>query len=101
MLRLSDTVTYETVIFYRKMISDVALLGGGSNSDYGANASWRIRPGIELNALGQHDRWNFPNSSKPHAPTSRATLRIACTQPWDFTRTMTSELGGSHLACDA
>ena len=26
-------------VFYRKMVSDVALLGGGSNSDYGVNGS--------------------------------------------------------------
>lgn len=47
-------------IFYRKMVSDAALLGGGSNTDFGADASWRIRPQIELNALGQFERWNFP-----------------------------------------
>ena len=47
-------------IFYRKMVSDAALLGGGSNTDVGADVSWRIRPQIELNALGQFERWNFP-----------------------------------------
>lgn len=50
----------KATIFYRKMVSDVALLGGGSNTDFGADASWRIRPQIELNALGQFERWNFP-----------------------------------------
>jgi hypothetical protein len=46
--------------FYRKMVSDVSLTGGGRNSDYGVNASWRIRPEIELNALGQYESWKFP-----------------------------------------
>ncbi len=47
-------------IFYRKMVLDPSLYGGGNNNDYGANASWRIRPEIEVNALGQYERWNFP-----------------------------------------
>jgi hypothetical protein len=46
--------------FFRKMVSDVALVGGGSNSDCGANLTWRIRPQIELNALAQYERWKIP-----------------------------------------
>lgn len=47
-------------LFYRKMVSDVAFFEGGSNSDYGVNATWRVRPEIELNAMGQYERWKFP-----------------------------------------
>lgn len=47
-------------VFYRKMVSDVSLFGGGSNSDYGVTASWRLRPQIELSALAQYERWKFP-----------------------------------------
>jgi hypothetical protein len=46
--------------FYRKMVSEVAFLGGGSNSDYGANGMWRIRPEMESNALLEYERWKFP-----------------------------------------
>ncbi len=47
-------------IFYRKMVADTAVYEGGTNNDYGVNASWSIRPDMELNALGQYERWNFP-----------------------------------------
>ena len=47
-------------VFYRKMVSDPSIFEGGSNSDYGATASWRIRSEIEVNALGQYERWKFP-----------------------------------------
>jgi hypothetical protein len=50
----------KVTFFYRKMVSDVALLNGGHNTDFGATASWRVRTEIELNGLGQYERWNFP-----------------------------------------
>lgn len=46
--------------FYRRMASDLAIFRGGRNTDYGINASWRIRPQVELNAFGQYENWNFP-----------------------------------------
>jgi hypothetical protein len=65
-------------LFYRKMVSDVAFFEGGSNSDYGANASWRVRPEIEVNALGQYERWNFPllNQTSRSNFTGSIELRI-------------------------
>lgn len=50
----------KVTFFYRKMVSDVALLNGGRNTDFGTTASWRVRPEIELNGLAQYERWNFP-----------------------------------------
>jgi hypothetical protein len=50
----------KVTVFYRKMVSDAALLNGGRNTDFGATVSWRVRPDIELNGLGQYERWNFP-----------------------------------------
>ncbi len=46
--------------YYREMVSDLAIFRGGRNSDYGMNASWRIRPQIELNAFAQYENWKFP-----------------------------------------
>jgi hypothetical protein len=51
-------------VFYRKMVSDVSVLGGGSNSDYGSDVSWRIRPEIELVGQAQYERWKFPMLSQ-------------------------------------
>jgi hypothetical protein len=47
-------------VFYRKMVSDVSVLGGGSNGDFGSDVSWRIRPEIELVGQAQYERWKFP-----------------------------------------
>jgi len=50
----------KATFFYRKMVSDVSILGGGSNNDIGMNVLWRLLPDLEVNALGQYERWNFP-----------------------------------------
>lgn len=47
-------------VFYRKMVSDAALLGGGSNTDYGSSLLWQVRRGIEVEAQIQLERWKFP-----------------------------------------
>ncbi len=47
-------------VFYRKIVSDAALLGGGTIGDLGANGVWRIKPGSELDASMQQERWKFP-----------------------------------------
>ncbi len=45
---------------YRKMTADKSFLEGGNISDFSGNATWMIRPGIELSAMGQYERWKFP-----------------------------------------
>lgn len=56
--------------FYRKMVSDVSLSGGGSSADYGVTVSWRVKPQIELNAMGQYENWKFTALQ----PTSRSNF---------------------------
>ncbi len=63
-------------VFYRKMVSDVSVLGGGSNSDYGGNVSWRIRPEIELDGGAQYESWKFPTLNQSSRSNFAGSVEI-------------------------
>ena len=72
-------------IYFRKMVSDTALLKGGTNTDVGANVSWRIRPQIELNALAQYERWSFPLLQPASRSNFTGSFEIRIYPPARFT----------------
>jgi hypothetical protein len=45
---------------YRKQVSDKSFLEGGSLDDFSGSISWLLRPGLEVAASSQYERWNFP-----------------------------------------
>jgi membrane-associated phospholipid phosphatase len=45
---------------YRKAVSDQSFLEGGNLDDFSGSISWLIRPGLEVAASSQYERWNFP-----------------------------------------
>ena len=50
----------KATVSYRKMSADKSFLQGGNMNDFSGNMTWLIRPEIELSAMGQYERWNFP-----------------------------------------
>jgi hypothetical protein len=44
---------------YRRASSDKSLLQGGDLNDVSGSFTWLFRPGIELSANAQYERWNF------------------------------------------
>jgi Capsule assembly protein Wzi len=45
---------------YRKAVTDKSYLQGGQLEDFSGSVTWMLRPGIELSATSQYERWNFP-----------------------------------------
>jgi len=50
----------KATVSYRKMSADKSFLQGGDITDLSGNMTWMVRPGIELSAMGQYERWKFP-----------------------------------------
>jgi hypothetical protein len=50
----------KATLSYRRMYSDKSFLQGGNMSDISGNVTWLVRPGIEVSAMGQYERWKFP-----------------------------------------
>jgi hypothetical protein len=59
---------------YRKMTSDKSFLRGGNLSDISGDMTWMVRPGIELSAMSQFERWKFPLLSS--GPRSNFTTTV-------------------------
>jgi hypothetical protein len=50
----------KATVSYRKMYADKSFLQGGNMSDISGNVTWLVRSGIQLSAMGQYERWDFP-----------------------------------------
>jgi Capsule assembly protein Wzi len=50
----------KATVSYRKLSSDKSFLQGGNQSDFSGTMTWMVRPGIELSAMSQYERWKFP-----------------------------------------
>jgi hypothetical protein len=50
----------KATVSYRRMIADKSFLEGGNMTDVSGNLTWLIRPSVEVTAMGQYERWQFP-----------------------------------------
>jgi len=56
---------------FRRTIQDKALLQGGNINDFSGGLTWMVRPGIEVSATEQYERWRYPLLAA--GPQSNAT----------------------------
>ncbi len=47
-------------VSYRRLVADKSYLQGGQMNDFSGTVTWMVRPGVEVSAMTQYERWKFP-----------------------------------------
>src|SRR5579862_1475487 len=63
-------------ITYRRMVTTPSLFGGGNLHDFSGAVGWMLRPGIEVAASVQYERWNFALLNSGPRSNVSSTLEI-------------------------
>jgi hypothetical protein len=56
---------------YRRQWNDPIFEGGGGLTDVSANVDWLFRDTLQFSAVGQYERWNFPELTPWAGPMPR------------------------------
>jgi hypothetical protein len=60
----------------RKMSADKSFLQGGNLTDLSGSMIWTSRNGIEMSAMDQYERWNFPLLKSAAQSNSTVSLEV-------------------------
>jgi hypothetical protein len=66
----------QATLTYRRLVTDPSLIKGGNVHDISGTVNWMLRPGMELAASLQYERWNFAELNPGPRSNLASTIEI-------------------------